>query len=385
MKSAGTTWTYWKRGWRGIVSSAAFQTTALSRIEARFEPERRDHPPPGHVDRADGADVHRAQRQLEQDAEEHEPGDDAPRRGAPGGRPGRELGDGHELVAGGVRALDDLGHGLGRLAAVVAVAAAVGVVQQQDATRPEAADRAPHDRLDARAWRCPRRPSSSPRPRSRGARVARATNGLRKPCGARKSRGARRLAERARRASARCARAAARRRPARRTSAARGRSRARRSRGPRRCIRRTSSGCASTWRPSTKNVARAPLSRSASSTGGVHSDDGPSSNVSASTRSFVPRPVTTRPKSGELGVNEAHAQISTSMQTRPKIAQPAQPASAEPTTSATRGAGGDRERRGADEAPEDRALPHPRAPLAGAAARRRAARAAPRRSTRRSA
>ena len=38
MKSAGTTWTYWKRGWSGIVSSAAFQTTALSRIEARLSP-----------------------------------------------------------------------------------------------------------------------------------------------------------------------------------------------------------------------------------------------------------------------------------------------------------------------------------------------------------
>ena len=69
--------------------------------------------------------------------------------------------------------------------------------------------------------------------------------------------------------------------------------------------------------------------------GGVHSDEGPSSNVSASTRSLVPRPVTTRPKSGEFGVNEAHAQIRTSMQTRPKIDQPAQPASAVPTTSAT--------------------------------------------------
>ena len=105
-----------------------------------------------------------------------------------GGRLGRQLGDGHELVAGGVRALDDLGHGLGGLAAVVAVAAAVGVVQEQDPAWLETADGAAHDRFDARLGRVPDafRPAHD---LVATARVARATNGLRNPCGARKSSG----------------------------------------------------------------------------------------------------------------------------------------------------------------------------------------------------
>ena len=121
----------------------------LEQDRGQVQHQRREHPPPGDVDVADGAEVDRAQRQLEQHGEEHEAEGDAPGRRALGGRLGGELGDGHELVARGVRALHDLGHGFGRLAAVVARAAAVGVVQQQDPARPEADGGAPHDRLDA--------------------------------------------------------------------------------------------------------------------------------------------------------------------------------------------------------------------------------------------
>ena len=53
---------------------------------------------------------------------------------------------------------------------------------------------------------------------------------------------------------------------------------------PSAAMRRTSSGCRSAFAPTRKNVALTPLSRSRSSTRGVISGSGPSSNVSATTR-----------------------------------------------------------------------------------------------------
>ena len=149
MKSAGTTSRVVEAGVVRDRVERGLPDDRLEQDRGQVEHQRREHPPPGDVDVADGAEVDGAQRQLEQHGEEHEPERDAPGRRALGGRLGGELGDGHELVARRVRALHDLGHGLGGLAAVVARAAAVGVVQQQDPARPEADGRAPHDRLDA--------------------------------------------------------------------------------------------------------------------------------------------------------------------------------------------------------------------------------------------
>ena len=60
-----------------------------------------------------------------------------------------ELGDRDELVAGVVGCVDDLGHRVRRLRAVVAHARAVAVVQQQDRPRAEAGDGAAHDLVRA--------------------------------------------------------------------------------------------------------------------------------------------------------------------------------------------------------------------------------------------
>ena len=270
----------------------------------------------------------------------------------------RELRDRHELVAGRVRALDDLGHGLDGLAAVVALAAAVGVVQQEDAAGPEAADRAPHDRLGAGLGRVPDalRPAhhlvAAARGHARDEGIAEAVRGAEEqrvqlPAERGRERGLRALelaldvrlrGERQQRVVvavrrdlvALLAHAADQLGVLpRRGGRARRRSRARRSRAARRAraasIRRTARR-----RRSGRARGRACRARSA-----------------------------TLPKSGELGVNEAQAQIRTSRQTRAKNAQPAQPASAVPTTAATAAPVGDHHGRGADEAPDDRALPHP--------------------------
>ena len=96
-----------------------------------------------------------------------------------------ELGDRHELVAGIVCGVDDLRHRLGRLRAVVAVARAVPVVQQQDGAGAEARHRAAARSCRRRAWPCPRRPSSSRRRGSPGPPPP----GARTGCGSRAARG----------------------------------------------------------------------------------------------------------------------------------------------------------------------------------------------------
>src|SRR5689334_19239390 len=70
---------------------------------------------------------------------------------------------------------------------------------------------------------------------------------------------------------------------------------------PSRAIRCTIPGCCSACRPRMKKVARALAARSASSTRGVVSGDGPSSNVIATTGSWTPAPSITRPNSGAFG------------------------------------------------------------------------------------
>ena len=166
-------------------------------------------------------------------------------------------GDRHGLEAALTRRLEDVRHRLDGLRPVAALAGAVAVVQEQD--RARAAARSGSGRRSRRrpGGRCRRSRRSSRPCGSPAARPPAETNGLRKPWGARKSFDA--LPSTAS-ASALLGRPELvhdrRAGPANMSSEWSSPWLA--SSWPSATIRRAMSGCARTWRPSTKNVARAP-------------------------------------------------------------------------------------------------------------------------------
>ena len=72
-------------------------------------------------------------------------------------------------------------------------------------------------------------------------------------------------------------------------------------------------------------MARAPSVRSASSTFGVVSGDGPSSKVMATTGSVTVAPLTTRPNSGELAANAPHVSSTSATAKATSSSQASQP------------------------------------------------------------
>ena len=184
---------------------------------------------------------------------------------------------------------------------------AVGVVEQQD-RRPGAS--AARERSTIVSTPGQRGVEDALRPAarrgSRGGARRGTTSGLRKPCGARNRRGGRR-ADAAQHGVVRSS--------CRVISPARGEGRGCRGRSrvvaiswPSRTIRSTISGCCSACLPRTKKVARASASRSASSTRGVVSGDGPSSKVIATTGSWTPVAVDDAPEQRRVRREAAHGE-----------------------------------------------------------------------------